>query len=80
MSAGTAASPSSTVLGSPSAPRGRDPEARIHQLFDNPPAGPLSAAELTFYFADPISRSALVNAIQFKYLTEAVQPWFAPAP
>jgi hypothetical protein len=65
-------------------PLGESPEDRIRQLFGNPPAGPLNAAELTLYYAGGIStepsRSALGNAIQFKYLTEAVQPWFAPAP
>jgi hypothetical protein len=61
-------------------PLGETPEDRIRQLFDNPPADSLSAPELALYYDPGMSRSALGNAIQFKYLTEVVQPWFAPAP
>jgi hypothetical protein len=54
------------------------PEDGIRQLVDNPPVGPLSVGEFTPHCVGGIStdlfRSALCNTIQFKYLTEAVQP------
>ena len=58
-------------------PLGETPEERIAQLFNAPPSSPLNANELALYYAQPISKSALGNAIQLKYLTEAVEPWFA---
>ncbi len=58
-------------------PTGLTPEERIAEILGDPPTKPLIAAELALYYKPEGSTSALGNAAQYKYLIEAVTPWFA---
>jgi hypothetical protein len=54
------------------------PEDRLKELYGDPPAHTLPSGELNLYYKPDGSRSALGNAVQFKYLVKSVEPWFAP--
>jgi hypothetical protein len=55
-------------------PIGELPEDRIQQWYGDPPAIKLSPDELKLYYGT--GTCARCNAVQFKYLVEAVSPWF----